>query len=298
MTIQEMKQRKKELGYSNEQLSALSGVPLGTVMKIFGGSTKAPRRATIEALEQVLLPDSRLENNASRSRRQTHDPAFSETYYSECAPGFLHESSPSYGYALRMDQGNVNPYRIDTPHRLYTTDDYYALPDDIRTELIDGIFYDMSSPSLTHQLVIGELYLQFKACEKKHGGKCRVVLSPCDVQLDKDRYTMVQPDLLVVCDQEKLTEHNCYGAPDLCVEILSPSSRSHDCILKLNKYKNSGVREYWIVDPEHRKVITYDFEDPARPTFETYTFTDEIPIRISGGTCTVNMKDVLEGLMR
>ena len=54
----------------------------------------------------------------------------------------------------------------------YTIDDYYALPDDIRTELIDGIFYDMSSPSLTHQLVIGELYLQFKACEKKHGGKC------------------------------------------------------------------------------------------------------------------------------
>ena len=298
MTIEEMKQRKKELGYSNEQLAALSGIPLGTIMKIFGGATKSPRRATIEALERILSPAARYRYPPYHSGLQGQDPSGSDLYPSEYSPRFLRESSSSYEYTQRMDQGHVDPYRLDKPHHLYTMEDYYALPDDIRTELIDGVFYDMASPSLTHQLVIGELYLQFKACEKKHGGKCRVILSPSDVQLDKDRYTMVQPDLLVVCDPDRLTERSCYGAPDLCVEVLSSSSRSHDCVLKLSKYKNAGVREYWIVDPEHRQVITYDFSDPSGPTFETYTFSDEIPIRISGGECSVNMKDVLEGLAR
>ena len=297
MTIQEMKQRKKELGYSNEQLSALSGVPLGTIMKIFGGATKAPRRATIEALEKVLLPAGQSQNDPYHIGSGKYRPGVARQYPSAPAPTGVREASVAYGSPLRMDAGDVDPKQIDSLHRLYTVEDYYALPDDIRTELIDGVFYDMASPSVTHQLIIGELYLQFRDCEKKHKGRCRVILSPCDVQLDQDQYTMVQPDILVVCDPEKIKGRNCYGAPDLCIEILSPSSRSHDCVLKLNKYKNAGVREYWIVDPEHRRIITYDFEHSPAPTFETYTFTDEIPIRISGGECTVNMKDVLDGLI-
>ena len=285
MTIQEMHQRKKELGYSNEQIAALSGVPLGTVVKIFSGATKAPRHATIAALEKVLspLPPAGLYGQGS-SRPEDTDARL------------LRKTAP-YGNIVRMDQGNVDPRLTHQPRRLYTVDDYYALPDDIRTELIDGVFYDMSSPSVTHQLIIGELHLQFKACEKKHQGKCRVILSPCDVQLNRDRYTMLQPDILVVCDTEKIKGRNCFGPPDLTVEILSPSSRSHDCVLKLNKYKNSGVREYWIVDPEHRQVIVYIFEDADHPTFETYTFTDTVPIHISGGDCSVDFSEVLAGLV-
>ena len=289
MTIQEMKQRKKELGYSNEQLSALSGVPLGTIMKIFGGATKAPRRSTIEALEQILSP-VHPERTGKHRRYDSSDPA-------SAGADMVRETPAQYGAIYRMDQGNVDPKLIQRPHRLYTVEDYYALPDDIRTELIDGVFYDMASPSVTHQLVIGELHLQFKACEKKHAGKCRVILSPCDVQLNQDDYTIVQPDLLVVCDLGKIKGRNCYGAPDLAVEILSPSSRSHDCVLTLNKYKNSGVREYWIVDPEHRQVITYVFDGPDGPSFETWQFTDIIPIHISGGDCAVDMNEVLAGLL-
>ena len=299
MTIQDMRQRKKELGYSNEQLSALSGVPLGTIMKIFGGATKSPRRSTIEALERVLSPGSSGQDNKPYPNSRGNDYDFFGKYHSDSdpAPDLFRETFAVYGEAARMDQGHVNPRMIENQPRPYTVDDYCALPEDIRTELIDGVFYDMSSPSVTHQLVIGELYLQFKACERKHKGKCRVILSPCDVQLNKDKYTMVQPDLMVVCDLEKIKGRNCFGAPDLIVEVLSPSSRSHDCVLKLNKYRKSGIREYWIADPEHRQVITYLFDDPARPACEIYSFTDIIPIHISGGECTIDMRDVLAGLV-
>ena len=297
MTIQEMKKRKQELGYTNEELSSLTGIPLGTIMKIFGGATKSPRRSTIEALEKILLPGA-----GSINHRKT--PDYTHTSYDEpprhnadSSDNILRETASGYGNIVRMKQNDVNPVWIDKPNIVYTVDDYYALPDDIRTELIDGVFYDMASPSVMHQLVLGELYMQFKACEKKHNGSCRVILSPCDVQLDCDRYTIVQPDLLVVCDGTKIKGRNCLGAPDLCVEVLSPTSRSHDCVLKLNKYKRSGVREYWIIDPEHRKVITYWF-DGLGSTFETFTFTDLIPIRLSDNECTVNMKDVLDELTR
>jgi len=292
MTIQEMKQQKKELGYTNEQLSSLSGVPLGTVMKIFGGATKAPRRATLLALEKVLSPLHSEGFGAYPEQKYRGGLPFDRT-------GLVKEQAAAYGTRLlpeRMTQDHVDPEAITRPHRLYTVDDYYALPDDIRTELIDGVFYDMASPSVTHQLIIGELYLQFKACEKRHKGRCRVILSPCDVQLDQDRYTMLQPDILVVCDPHKINGLCCVGAPDLTVEILSPSSRSHDCVLKLNKYKKAGVREYWIVDPEHRQVIVYIFEGEGGPTFETYSFTDTVPIHISGGSCSVDLNEVLEGL--
>lgn len=148
MTIQEMINRKQELGYSNEQISTLSGVPLGTVIKIFCGVTKNPRSTTIRALEKVLVPTR---------------PSFSYEYpddrleYDASSNSVVKESVRYEAAALRND-------------RKYTIDDYYALPDDQRAELIDGIFYDKSSPRIIHQLIIGELYLQLKQCEKKHKG--------------------------------------------------------------------------------------------------------------------------------
>ena len=99
-----------------------------------------------------------------------------------------------------------------------------------RAELIDGVFYDIASPSSNHQIIIGELYLQLKLCERAHKGACRVLLPPLDVQLDQDRYTMLKPDLPVVCDAEKIRKRLVFGAPDLAIEILSPSSHSRDLV--------------------------------------------------------------------
>ena len=117
----------------------------------------------------------------------------------------------------------------ETRNMEYTIDDYYALPDRPRVELIDGDFYTMEAPSLAHQDIILELAVQFRECLKKqahlHSELRHVFVSPCDVQLDADDYTMVQPDLFISCDGSKLTKACFVGAPDLIVEVLSPSSR-------------------------------------------------------------------------
>ena len=259
MTIEEMKEKKRELGYSNEKIAELSGLPLGTVMKIFSGATRSPRRTTILALEKVFAPDSGYNSVTP--------------YTGQPSPGFLMEPAPAY----RKSGG-------------FTLDDYYALPDDRRVELIDGTFYDMASPSLIHQSIILRLALLFTECEDAHNGACRVFISPCDVQLaEDDLHTMVQPDMIVVCDRKKLAGIRVIGAPDLCAEVMSPSSRSHDSIRKLNKYRKSGVREYWLIDPEERIIMVYIFENG---TFQTYSFSDTIPVWISGGTCRIDFSRI------
>ena len=136
MTIDEMKQRKKELGFSFKMLSELSGVPLGTVQKIFNGETKAPRYETIEKLSRILMPK----------------PASYLKYIDAelLSPGGVMEEPAVYkgnGRAIDLEHfgGKVQGE--------YTIEDYYALPNDVRVELIDGYFYDMTSPRTIHQII-------------------------------------------------------------------------------------------------------------------------------------------------
>jgi Uma2 family endonuclease len=179
----------------------------------------------------------------------------------------------------------------------YTLDDYYALPDERRVELIDGVFYDMSAPAVIHQKILGELHILFRECTDAHEGRCEVYLSPCDVRLDMDNKTMVQPDLLVICRSYDLDAKRFEGAPDLVLEILSPSTRSKDMLLKLYKYQNAGVKEYWIVDPDHETVLVYDFrEDNFYP--EKYDFDSVIPIHISDGQCSIDFSRVNRALKK
>ena len=196
---------------------------------------------------------------------------------------YVADSAPSY---------SVNP-----KDRRYTIDDYYALPDDQRVELIDGVFYDMGAPALIHQKILGDLHILFRECADRHGMPCEVYLSPCDVRLDMDNYTMVQPDLLVICREYDIHAIRYEGAPDLVVEILSPSTRSKDMFLKLYKYQNAGVREYWVVDPEHRKVTVHYFETEEYQS-KTYDFNSEIPVEISQGECSIDFSRIMSGLKK
>ena len=115
-----------------------------------------------------------------------------------------------------------------------------------------------------------------------------------DVQLDCDDRTMVQPDLLIICDRSKDTVKNIYGAPDFVMEVLSPSSRQHDRLLKLKKYGDAGVREYWIVDPGKETVTKYDFMREAEVS--TFTFEDKVSLSISDGKCEIDFRKVKEHL--
>ena len=267
MTIDEMKQRKIELGLSNEMIAAESGVPLSTVQKIFCGITKAPRKATIDALQAVLEDGSR-------------------PYQPVPQAGAVREKALAYGVT-----GTIPGQPEDKRQGEYTLEDYYAIPDDRRVELIDGVIYDMATPIIRHQIIISEMYVQLSRCKKVREGECTVIASPSDVQLNKDNRTMLRPDLYVVCGKVNMDAASFFGAPDMVVEVLLPSSRSHDMLLKLNKYHDAGVKEYWIIDPQYRKILVYDLTDESLYPDE-YDFDSVVPVRLSEGSCSVDFKEI------
>lgn len=170
----------------------------------------------------------------------------------------------------------------------YTLDDYYGLPDEQRVELIDGTFYDLAAPSLSHQMAVIELASLIRDHIRRKGGGCSVFSAPADVQLDSDNRTMVQPDVFVVCDKDKLFDRCVVGAPDFVIEVLSPSTGQKDGFLKLQKYQDAGVREYWMVDTQKEKVVTYCFEEEIFPVL--YGFDAEIPVKIFGGELKIDFR--------
>ena len=240
MTIQEMNERKKELGYSYEKISELSGVPVGTVQKVLGGITKTPRYDTLYALEKVLSP-----------------------YY--------------------------QPMMIRD-----TVEDYFALPDERRVELIDGVIYDMASPTLLHQTISMEICANFRDYIRSKRGKCIAGVAPWDVQLDCDNKTMVQPDVYIVCDRNKIRNGRLFGAPDFVVEVLSPSTAKKDTGIKVAKYAAAGVREYSIVDARRERIVVYILNEEGYYDISLYTFSDEVPVAIFDNECKIDFHEIWE----
>ncbi|MDR1587175.1 MAG: Uma2 family endonuclease [Treponema sp.] len=154
-------------------------------------------------------------------------------------------------------------HELDGENGSYTYEDYLGWETDKRYEIIDGKAYMMSSPSVSYQAISRELLGQFRNFLKDKS--CQVFAAPLDVRLfpkdDNSDKTVVQPDLLVVCDASKLEDgKSCRGAPDMLVEILSPSNISSALFLKFHQYLAAGVREYWIVVPETKTVQVHILE--------------------------------------
>ena len=246
MTLEEMIKYKQQKGYSYRKMAELSGVPQGTIQKIFSGETKVPRYDTIQALEKILREDDT-----------------------------LNEAEGNY---TTGNQGH------------YTVEDYRKLPDEQRVELIDGYFYDLAAPTTIHQSVAFEVCRQIANFILEHKGNCKPFMSPVDVQLDCDEKTMLQPDVVIICKEDKIQKWGIYGAPDFVLEVLSPSTRRKDCVNKLGKYENAGVREYWMIDPERKKVITYFFEGEDYPT--VYGFDQKVPVRIYDGGLEITFENL------
>ncbi len=259
MTIDEMKRRKRELGYSNIRLAELSGVPVGTVQKILSGETKSPRYETVCALAGALSDDP--------------------------GPDSVAEASVEY-------RAEPSCESIDTEEK--TLKDYMSLPEGARIELVDGKFYDMAAPTTIHQAFGAEIFYRLKNHVINNNGECMPFIAPTDVQLDCDDRTIVQPDVLVVCDRSRITKERIVGAPDLVVEVISPSRVAVDIFIKMQKYKNAGVREYWMVFPESREVMVYDFERSDVPT--CYTFNDSVPVAIWKGECSIDFRKIYSHL--
>lgn len=162
----------------------------------------------------------------------------------------------------------------------YTIDDIYALPDGERAELIDGKIYYMAPPNRRHQDIIFSLSRKIADYIESNNGNCKVYLAPFAVFLNEDDKNYVEPDISIICDSDKLNDKGCVGAPDWIIEIVSPCSKLMDYFTKLFKYRTSGVKEYWIVDPIKQRVTVYFFE---KESVEEYSFGTDIPVGIYEG---------------
>jgi len=178
--------------------------------------------------------------------------------------------------ALRIDN-----YKKKTR---FTYADYLEWEGSERYELINGEAYMMASPSVSHQAILMELSIQFG--NWLQGKPCKVFASPLDVRLfpqkNKSDKTVLQPDLLVVCDSKKLTKNSVNGPPDMVIEIVSPSNTHSKLFHKFLYYLEAGVREYWVIDPDTKKALVHIYED-GRYITTSYNENARIPVTILPG---------------
>lgn len=178
----------------------------------------------------------------------------------------------------------------------WTYADMLTWSEEERVELIYGQRHIMAPPSRRHQEILTTILLQLGSFLKDK--KCKVYPAPFGVRLFEREGdspsqvdTLVEPDLTVVCDPDKLDDAGCKGAPDLIIEIISPSTQRHDRLVKYNLYQRAGVREYWIVDPASRTVSVYTLEDGAYHAAAVYAGTDCVPVGVLEG-CGVELAGV------
>jgi len=178
--------------------------------------------------------------------------------------------------------------------------EYLGTPDEERWEIINGVPYNMTpAPSRQHQKITGNLHLAFG--NYLHKKTCDVYISPFDVRLftngknDNEIKDVVQPDLTIVCDPSKLDDRGCNGAPDLVVEVLSPSTFKRDKVEKLYLYRKAKVKEYWIIDLDREAIEIFRFDDdPDKfPDIQIYTLKDNDKVQVGiFDDLTIDLQDV------
>lgn len=181
----------------------------------------------------------------------------------------------------------------------YTYADLLEMDDENRYEIIDGKLYLMSSPTLMHQAIAGEIYAQLRDFLK--GKKCRPFIAPSDVALSKFRENnkiknIVQPDVFIICDSNQVEEEKIFGAPSFVLEVLSPSTSRKDKLVKMNLYQKYGVKEYWLLDPNDMTVTAYILNEKGIYETEKMYYdleTEEVPVRILKG-CKINLIEFIK----
>lgn len=292
MTAAEMKQIKEEYGLSYEDVSRETGLPVSTVSKLLNGFTRTPRRRTVERLSAYFMHLGRTGEHGSGMTMDLLRESGMEQTESPC---ILRENSFPY------DAGGAGTKR---QKHLVTIEERDQLPEEVRTELIDGVLYDMSAPSLTHQMVCRLVFRQLDDCAEASEKDCVALFAPVDVVLAEDPATVLQPDLIVTCREniersrarwKKLQKHQ--GAPEFVMEVLSSSTRKKDIGIKYLKYLESDVKEYWIVDPDSRKVIVYNLsairdEENHGDICCLYGPEQKVPVLLSEGRCQIDFPEI------
>lgn len=261
-TVSEMKRFINEYGITYGEIAKKSGVPISTIQKIFGGLVKKPRSKTLESLSEVFI-------YYDWKNRGISDESYSTTYSKGSS-------------AINLDENSTSDIFTQTG---YTYNDYtkLELPKGIRVEVLDGKLIKMEAPTTRHQIIAGELFVICRDYVRKNKGKCVPFISPVAVRLgykeDGSDKTVLEPDFLIVCDKNKiLGAKTVNGAPDFVVEVISPSNRKYKMYEKMNKYRECGVREYWVIDYDKDKIIKYNFEKDGE--IFMYSFADKVPVDI------------------
>ncbi len=292
--IARLRAYKERLNYTFKDIAEKSGVPESTVKKVLTGATKNPRRKTVEQMEKALGIKEAIEKTVRENGRMQ---AKAPKYVSGTSAEKLEDMVPEIEEAVEDELHRTGVGDDGETPRLYTVEDYYNLPDDRRVELIDGVFYNMASPASIHQFILGKMYAQIDTYIEKNGGQCQAFMAPLDVQLDEDDYTMLQPDLLIVCERRKILEKCLFGAPDFVCEIISPSNKLGERLRRQLKYFDAGVREYWEVFPSDERIAVYHFED-ENSTPEFYNFSDEVPVAIYDGKLKIDFRKIQEQMRK
>ncbi len=208
----------------------------------------------------------------------------------EKKPNVLEEPAVAYG-----------SYFNDIKHYSYA--DYLTWIDDKMREIINGVVKLMSSPSRKHAKISSRIGYEMETYIRRNKGKCEIYHAPFDVRLprngeiaDDKIYTVVQPDICVVCDLSKLDERGCLGAPDLVVEIQSPSTAIYDLTKKFSAYESAGVREYWVVFPGMNAVTVFHLLENGKFDNGTpYEYDAKVASQVLKGL-EIKLKDLFHGL--
>ena len=214
------------------------------------------------------------------------------------------------GKPYRTDEETDSVYMVKEPPVeygvrnpiLYTYADYLSWMDEKRREIINGVVYDLfGAPKRFHATISINLSLLLGWFVKKRKGKCKIYHAPFDVRFPKNGetdddkiYTVVQPDICVVCDLNKLDDRGCIGAPDLIVEVQSLSTAKRDLNEKFNLYESAGVREYWVVFPQDKALTVFLLQDDGKyDEGTTYEYEQQAPVSIFKGL-KIDLKELFE----
>jgi len=196
----------------------------------------------------------------------------------------------------KLRYGNIDAVEIKVREalpdykRLYTVEDYNSWDESVRCELYEGALIVAEAPTQRHQGILVEIMGQLWLFLKNK--PCKVFPAPFSVKLFENEETLFEPDIVVICDESKLGGKNFDGAPDMVIEILSPSTARLDKKLKYQKYQKAGVREYWIVDPE-RNLLEANVLVNDNYILTIYDENDKAPVHILNGL-EINLNEVFD----
>ena len=255
MNIDKLKQLKKDAGYTNKMIADESGVPIGTVQKVFSGETSAPRYKTLKAIEAVLIPASGMELSQV---------------------GVIKSNNRAAGVAGTAVRQNEDRVAGIAPARS-------VLMDMIAQEIIFQIRFALQERGANVYFPAPGTSVQLPGSAILSAG---VELPSSIHKIEENDSAFIFPDVSMVLNRDKITAEGIVGAPDLIVEVMDGETRSMQIAIRPELYRRAGVREYWMVDTDAKNITAYDFAGEALPSM--FGFSGRVPVKIFGDDCQVN----------